>query len=66
MKKILPELTEPSNPSHPAFDVVAPSLPGFSFSDGPKKPGMSVLATGRIFNKLMKKLGYDNYGKFVS
>ena len=44
-----------------AFDVIAPSLPGFGFSGRPPRPiGPRKMAD--IFNYLMtKKLGYKNY-----
>ena len=44
-----------------AFDVIAPSLPGFGFSSRPPRPiGPRKMAD--IFNNLMtKKLGYKNY-----
>jgi len=44
-----------------AFDVIAPSLPGFGFSGRPQRPiGPRKMAD--IFNNLMtKKLGYKNY-----
>ena len=44
-----------------AFDVIAPSLPGFGFSSRPSRPiGPRKMAD--IFNNLMtKKLGYKNY-----
>jgi len=44
-----------------AFDVVAPSLPGFGFSGRPPRPyGPRKMA--RVFNTLMTKtLGYDSY-----
>jgi len=44
-----------------AFDVIAPSLPGFGFSGRPSRPiGPRKIAD--IFNNLMtKKLGYKNY-----
>ena len=44
-----------------AFDVIAPSLPGFGFSGRPSKPvGPRKMAA--ILNKLMiEKLGYKNY-----
>ena len=37
---MLPLLTA-SSPDHPSFHVVAPSLPGFGFSEAPKKPGFA-------------------------
>jgi len=44
-----------------AFDVVAPSLPGFGFSGRPPRPyGPRQMA--RVFNTLMtQNLGYDSY-----
>jgi len=44
-----------------AFDVIAPSLPGFGFSGRPPRPiGPRKMAD--IFNNLMtKELGYKNY-----
>ena len=38
VSKILPELVK-GEPGHPAFHVVAPSLPNFEFSQGTKKVG---------------------------
>lgn len=43
-----------------AFHVVAPSIPGFGFSD-PSKDGFGLQGTAEVFDKLMKKLGYSRY-----
>jgi len=44
-----------------AFDVIAPSLPGFGFSGRPPRP-IGPRKMAGIFNNLMtKKLGYKNY-----
>ena len=43
-----------------AFDVVAPSLPGFPFSGA--RRGMDAGAIGELWAKLMARLGYDRYG----
>ncbi len=44
-----------------AFDVVAPSLPGFGFSGRPDRP-MGPRGMARVFNELMTGvLGYDSY-----
>ena len=44
-----------------AFDVIAPSLPGFGFSGRPSRP-IGPRKMAGIFNNLMtKKLGYKNY-----
>ncbi|KAI8366048.1 Alpha/Beta hydrolase protein [Radiomyces spectabilis] len=44
-----------------AFHVVVPSLPGFGFSEAPKKPGYGVAKMAYIVNQLMIKLGYTRY-----
>ena len=44
-----------------AFDVVAPSLPGFGFSGRPPRP-MGPRGVARLFARLMTEvLGYDRY-----
>ncbi len=44
-----------------AFDVIAPSLPGYGFSGKPARP-MGPRKMADIFNKFMtKNLGYKNY-----
>lgn len=40
VQKLLPLLTAAS-PDHPSFHVVAFSLPGFGFSEAPRKPGFA-------------------------
>ncbi|KAJ3578863.1 hypothetical protein NPX13_g1702 [Xylaria arbuscula] len=59
--KILKPLSEPSDASQPAFHVVAPSLPGYGFSEASKKPGFSADQHGEVFHKLMLRLGYEEY-----
>ncbi|KAF8586000.1 alpha/beta-hydrolase [Ramaria rubella] len=59
--KIIGPLTDPSDVQDPAFHVVAPSLPGFVFSEASKSPGLSIKATALMIDKLMKKLGYKHY-----
>jgi len=44
-----------------AFHVVAPSLPGFGFSDKPTKTGWGVEKIGETWAALMAQLGYDRY-----
>lgn len=61
---IIEKLTHPERfggKEEDAFDVIAPSLPGFGFSGRPLRPiGPRKMAD--IFNNLMtKKLGYKNY-----
>ena len=65
MSKIVPLLADPrSNGGDPAdsFDVVAPSLPGFGFSDRPAERGMQVLKVADMWAKLMtENLGYSRF-----
>ena len=41
VQKLLPLLTA-SSPDHPSFHVVAPSLPGYGFSEAPRKQGFGI------------------------
>lgn len=63
--KIIPMLTDPRKAgisSDIAFDVVAPSIPGYGWSEAAKKAGMNTAVTARIFNILMtKRLNYAKY-----
>lgn len=62
MLDIIPKLTDPPDGA-PAFDVVAVSLPGYGFSEIPRKPGMSPAAMAPYMHKLMTGvLGYPRYG----
>ncbi|KAI0065050.1 alpha/beta-hydrolase [Artomyces pyxidatus] len=60
VRKILPLLTESSS-KHPSFHVVAPSLPGFGFSEGVQKKGFHGKNYAELLNKLMLSLGYTEY-----
>lgn len=58
---IIRPLTNPPDPSLPAFHVVAPSIPGYGFSPSPGKPGFGYRQSGAAFHALMQKLGYNKY-----
>ena len=65
MTKIIPLLADPGghggDPAD-AFDVVAPSLPGFGFSQAAQAPGMQVQKVADLWAKLMTEhLGYDRF-----
>ena len=65
MHKIIPRLTDPASyggdPSD-SFDVIAPSLPGYGFSEASKTPGMDVESVANIWDQLItKQLGYPKY-----
>ncbi|KAH9979829.1 alpha/beta-hydrolase [Russula compacta] len=58
--KILPLLTA-TDSGHPSFHVVAPSLPGYAWSEGASNRGFRVRQYAELFNKLMVSLGYSEY-----
>lgn len=65
MYKIIPLLTDPArfggDPAD-AFDVIVPSVPGFGFSDRPRKPGVGQEHTARLWSQLMGDvLGYGRF-----
>ncbi|KAF6755766.1 Alpha/Beta hydrolase protein [Ephemerocybe angulata] len=60
VRKLLPLLVAAS-PDHPSFHVVAVSLPGYGFSDAPKKKGFATAQYAELGNKLMISLGYEEY-----
>ena len=63
--EVIPRLTEPEQHggrSEDAFHVIAPSLPGYGFSDPPHTRGWDPLRIARAFIELMQRLGYDSYG----
>ena len=42
--------------------MVAPSLPGYGFSEPTRTPGWDPTRIARAFIELMARLGYDRYG----
>ncbi len=66
MYKLIPLLTDPAShggDAADAFDVVAPSMPGYGFSGKPTAPGMSYRRVADLFGRLMTdELGYGRFG----
>ncbi|MBF6569583.1 MAG: alpha/beta fold hydrolase [Candidatus Binataceae bacterium] len=61
-RKLIGLLTNPGSDGRRSFTIVAPSLPGFCFSDQPQARGMNVAAIGDIAGELMTGvLGYDRF-----
>src|SRR6202040_3623498 len=63
--EVIGPLTDPSahgGEATDAFQVRAPSLPGYGFSDKPSQPGWNVERIARAWAVLMARLGYDRYG----
>ncbi|KAF1979547.1 alpha/beta-hydrolase [Bimuria novae-zelandiae CBS 107.79] len=54
------EKARPSGSDQPSFDLVVPSLPGSCWSQGAPR-GWTLQDTARIYDVLMKRLGYKTY-----
>ena len=62
---VIPRLTDPGahgGGSADAFHVVAPSLPGYGFSEPTRSRGWDTRRVGAAFIELMDRLGYARYG----
>jgi pimeloyl-ACP methyl ester carboxylesterase len=62
---VIPRLTDPEaygGQATDAFHVVAPSLPGYGFSEPTRTPGWDPWRVARAFAELMARLGYSRYG----
>ncbi len=62
--KAIPKLVDPTahgGDAADAFHIVAPSLPGFGFSDKPTTTGYGVQKIATLFDALMRGLGYGRY-----
>lgn len=63
--KIIGPLTDPvghGGQAGDAFHVIAPSMPGYGFSDKPRGPGFGPERIAAIGAQLMARLGYERYG----
>jgi len=62
--KVIGPLTDPvahGGDITDSFHVIAPSLPGFGFSDAPTSPGFSPERIALVLANLMERLGYERY-----
>ena len=62
---VIPRLTDPEahgGHAQDAFHVIAPSLPGYGFSEPPRVPGWDIRRVAHAFVELMRRLGYPRYG----
>jgi pimeloyl-ACP methyl ester carboxylesterase len=62
---VIPRLVDPpayGGRPEDACHVVAPSLPGYGFSEPPRTPGWDVRRIAVAFAELMARLGYERYG----
>jgi pimeloyl-ACP methyl ester carboxylesterase len=58
---VMDELADPKDPDAPAFHVVAPSLPGFGYSDKPATTGWGTGKIAAAWVELMGRLGYSKF-----
>jgi len=58
---IIEELADPKDAGTPAFHVVAPSLPGFGYSDKPTTTGWGTEKIAATWVELMGRLGYSKF-----
>ncbi len=62
--KVIGPLTDPTKhggSADDAFHVVAPSLPGYGFSDKPTRSGWNTQRIGQAWITLMQRLGYARW-----
>ncbi|XP_015125668.1 juvenile hormone epoxide hydrolase 1 [Diachasma alloeum] len=59
--KVIPMLTTPREDHDFVFEVIAPSLPGFGFSDATVRPGLGDSQIAVVLKNLMLRLGFDKY-----
>ncbi|CAB3226255.1 unnamed protein product [Arctia plantaginis] len=57
----IPLLTAVSQERNFAIEVIAPSLPGYGFSDGAVRPGLGAPQIAVIFKNLMNRLGFKQF-----
>ncbi|MFD4744799.1 epoxide hydrolase [Streptomyces rubiginosohelvolus] len=58
---VMDELADPQDAEAPAFHVVAPSLPGFGFSEKPATTGWGTERIAAAWVELMGRLGYGRF-----
>ncbi|KAI4471858.1 epoxide hydrolase 1-related [Holotrichia oblita] len=59
--ELIPLLTKPQPGKDFVFEIIAPSLPGYGFSDAAAKPGLSAVKMSAIFRNLMHRLGFNKF-----
>ncbi|XP_072764444.1 juvenile hormone epoxide hydrolase 1 [Anoplolepis gracilipes] len=60
-QKIIPILTTPRPDRDFVFEVIAPSLPGYGFSQAAVRPGLGPAQISVIFKNLMLRLGFNKF-----
>lgn len=57
----IPLLTTPRKGFNFVFEVVAPSLPGYGFSEGAARPGLGAVQMAVVMRQLMQRLGFQQF-----
>uniref|UniRef100_A0A6P4FV67 Epoxide hydrolase n=1 Tax=Drosophila rhopaloa TaxID=1041015 RepID=A0A6P4FV67_DRORH len=57
----IPLLTTPSDKSDYVFEVIAPSLPGYGWSQGSSKTGFGVAQVAVVMRNLMLRVGFNKF-----
>ena len=61
LQKVIPLLMTPQSDKDFVFEVIAPSLPGFGFSDAAAKPGLGAVEITHLMKNLMQRLGFEKF-----
>lgn len=59
--EFIPDLVKPIEGIDVIFEVVAPSLPGFGWSDATNKPGFHAIEMSIVLRNLMVRLGHKKF-----
>ncbi|CAH0697360.1 unnamed protein product [Spodoptera exigua] len=59
--ELIPKLVTPRPNQKFVFEVIAPSIPGFGYSQAPVQQGMGPQEVAVVFYNLMKRLGFTKY-----
>jgi len=57
----IPLLTKPNDQNNYVFEVIAPSLPGYAWSQGSSKKNLGPAEIGVIMRNLMLRLGHEKF-----
>ncbi|EFN83232.1 juvenile hormone epoxide hydrolase 1 [Harpegnathos saltator] len=60
-QKMIPMLTTPRPDKDFVFEVIAPSLPGYAFSQAAVRPGLGPAQMSLMFKNLMSRLGFSKF-----
>ncbi|XP_046972681.1 juvenile hormone epoxide hydrolase-like [Vanessa cardui] len=59
--EIIPKLITPRVSHDFVFEIIAPSLPGYGFSQAPARPGLGPVEMAVVISNLMKRIGHEKY-----